>query len=316
MDFKDYYKILGVDKKASAEQIKKSYRSLAQKYHPDKNQGNQAAENKFKEINEAYEVLSDTDKRRKYDNLGSSFTNFRQSGGNTNDFNWAEWFENNEKKKRAGSARSTVNDFFANNDTASDFFEKIFGSGFGSKKKSSPQPVRGEDITTTVELTLEEAYNGVTKKIVTEGQTIELKLKPGIENGQVLKISAKGGLGKNGGANGDLIINISVKSHKRVIRKGSDLYVEITTDLYKAILGGTSKITTFAGTVKLTVPPETQHGKVLVLKGLGMPLYSNPEMHGDLYVTLNVKLPQNLTDRERELFTELKAISQSAHKTI
>lgn len=315
MEFKDYYKTLGVDKKATAEQIKKSYRTLAHKYHPDKNPDNKAAENKFKDISEAYEVLSDPEKRRKFDNLGSSFSNFRQSGGNTEEFNWNEWFDNNERKKRSAGQRSTVNDFFSNNDSASDFFEKIFGGGFGGKKKNSPQPRNGEDITTNIEITLEEAYKGVTRQLTVDNQIIEIKLKPGIDTGQVLKISGKGTQGKNGGANGDLVINVTVKPHKRVERKGNDLYVEITIDLYKAMLGGSSKITTFAGTIKLTIPPETQHGKVLMLKGIGMPKYSKPDEHGDLYVTLNVKLPQNLTPREKELFLELKNLAITTNKT-
>ncbi len=302
MDFKDYYKTLGVDKKATAEQIKKSYRTLAHKYHPDKNPDNKAAENKFKDISEAYEVLSDPEKRRKFDSLGSTFSNFRQSGGNSEEFNWNEWYENNERKKRAGGQRSTVNDFFANNETTSDFFEKIFGGGFGGKKKNSPQARNGEDISANIEITLEEVYKGVTKQI--------------LDTGQVLKISGKGTQGKNGGINGDLVINVSVKPHKRVERKGDDLYVEITIDLYKAMLGGTSKITTFAGTIKLTIPPETQHGKVLMLKGIGMPKYSKPDEHGDLYVTLNVKLPQNLSDREKELFLELKNIASTSNKIV
>ena len=314
MDFKDYYKILEVDKKATADDIKKKYRQLAQKYHPDKNQGNKDAENKFKDLNEAYEVLSDSEKRSKYDSLGSSFTNFRKSGGSTDEFNWSDWMsknQNSQRRKKTSDMFSGINDFFSKNETSSDFFDKIFGGGFGSKQKATKnQAQKGSDYQANVELSLEEAYKGCSKVINIDNQKIEVKFKPGIDNGQSLKISGKGLAGKNGGDRGDLLISVIIKPHKRVERKGDDLYVEISVDLYKAILGGISKITTFAGTVKLNIPPESQHGKVLCLKGLGMPNYTTPDKVGDLYVTLNVKLPQNLSDKERELFTELRDLSK------
>lgn len=314
MDFKDYYKILEVDKSATADEIKKKYRQLAQKYHPDKNQGNPAAENKFKDLNEAYDVLSDAEKRAKYDSLGSSFSKFRNSGGSSADFNWSDWMNKNQssqRRKKTSDMFSGINDFFSKNETSSDFFEKIFGGGFGNKQKSTRnQSAKGSDYQTNVEITLEEAYKGCSKIINIDNQKIEVKFKPGIENGQNLKISGKGLPGKNGGERGDLLIAVNIKPHKRVNRKGDDLYVEITVDLYKAVLGGTSKITTFAGTVKLSIPPESQQGKVLCLKGLGMPNYNTPDKTGDLYVTLNVKLPENLSEKERELFTELKELSK------
>jgi curved DNA-binding protein len=314
MDFKDYYKILEVEKNASAAEIKKKYRQLAQKYHPDKNQGNVNAENKFKDLNEAYEVLGDPEKRAKYDSLGSSFSNFRNSGGDSNDFNWADWMsknQNTQRRKKTSDMFSGINDFFSKNENSSDFFEKIFGSGFANKQKAHKNPPqRGSDYQANVELTLEEAHKGTSRVITIDNQKIEVKFKPGIDNGQTLKISGKGLPGKNGGDRGDLLISVAVKPHKRVERKGDDLFVEITIDLYKAILGGSSKITTFAGTVKLNIPPESQQGKVLCLKGLGMPNYNTPEKVGDLYVTLTVKLPENLSDREKELFTELKDLSK------
>lgn len=314
MDFKDYYKILEVDKKATTDQIKKNFRKFAQKYHPDKNPNDKTAENKFKEINEAYEVLSDPEKRKKYDNLGSSYNNFRESGGNNTDFNWNDWFNQSRQQSNTGNyssksnSRSSVNDFFANNDTASDFFEKIFGGGFTGRKKAAKQPQKGENIIAKIDLTLEEAYKGAAKPISINGKTIEVKFKPGIENNQSLKISNKGMPGKNAGPSGDLIINVEVKPHKRVERKGNDLYTEIDVDLYKAILGGTAKIITFAGTVNLNIPAESQQGKTLMLKGLGMPIYSDTSKKGDLYVKLNVLLPQNLSEKEKELFTELQNI--------
>ncbi len=311
MDFKDYYKLLEVDKKASPEEIKKKFRQLAQKYHPDKNPGNKESESKFKDISEAYEVLSDAEKRKKYDMLGSSFNNFKQTGGRPDDFNWADWFSSNQnaRSKKSSDMYSSINDFFTKNENSSDFFEKIFGTRFNNKRTKKMQPEKGEDVQKSIEITLEEAYKGTLKTVIADNnQKIELKLKPGIEDGQVLKISGQGLPGKNGGVNGDLLITINIKKHKRVTRKGNDLYVEITVDLYKAVLGGVSKITTFGGTVKLNIPPESQHGKVLALKNLGMPSYNNNNEFGTLFVTLNVKLPENLSERERELFRELKSI--------
>ncbi len=322
MEFKDYYKILEVDKKANAEQIKKSFRKLAQKYHPDKNPNDKTAESKFKDINEAYEVLGDPEKRKKYDNLGSSYNNFRQTGGRSADFNWQDWFDKSQQFRTGGSPggfgasssqgrRSSINDFFSNNDSSSDFFEKIFGFASG-KKRATKQSQTGEDITAKVELTIEEAYKGCVKPFLVNGKKIEVKLKPGIDNEQILKITGKGKPGTNGGANGNLIINVSIKPHKRLERKGNDLYTTIDVDLYKAILGGIAKITTFAGTISLNIPPESQQGKTLFLKGLGMPLYTDATKKGDLYITLNVQVPQNLSAREKELFTELQALRQNS----
>lgn len=316
MEFKDYYKILEVDKKATADQIKKSFRKLAQKYHPDKNPNDKTAESKFKDINEAYEVLGDTEKRKKYDNLGSSYNSFRQTGGNSADFNWQDWFDKSQQFRTGASPggfgssagrRSSINDFFSNNDSSSDFFEKIFG--FAGKKRTKTQ--KGEDITAKVELTIEEAYNGCVKPFLINGKKIEVKFKPGIDNEQVLKVTGKGKPGLNGGANGNLLINVSIKPHKRVERKGNDLYISIDVDLYKAVLGGNAKITTFAGTISLNIPAESQQGKTLFLKGLGMPYYSDATKKGDLYITLNVQVPQNLSDREKELFAELQSIRQN-----
>lgn len=314
MEYKDYYKILEVDKKATGDQIKKNFRKLAQKYHPDKNPNDKTAENKFKDINEAYEVLGDTDKRKKYDTLGSSYSNFRQSGGNSSDFNWNDWFSQNRQADPSGAysqnRRSNINDFFTNNDSGSDFFEKIFGFGGNKRKTTTKQPVRGEDVNAKVEITLEEAFKGVAKPLNVNGKNIEVKFKPGIENNQSLKISSKGKPGKNGASAGDLIITVEIKPHKRVERKGNDLYTTIDIDLYKAVLGGNAKIVTFAGTINLNIPAETQQGKTLMLKGLGMPSYSDNAKKGDLYITLNILMPQQLSEREKELFTELQKIAK------
>jgi curved DNA-binding protein len=322
MDFKDYYKILGVEKSATAEEIKKAYRKLAIKFHPDTHQGDKASEDKFKNINEAYEVLGDADKRKKYDSLGSSYNRYQQTGGNPDEFNWSEW-AGSSGRGRSSDSYSNIGDIFSGGGM-SEFFEKIFGGSFGQSSKSTRQrTARGgsrnnpmyetavsppEDVNTSLEITLEEAYKGVHKLISINGNKIDLNIKPGIKDGQVLKIPGKGKSDHNGRSAGDLLIKVLVKPHKHVKRQEDDLYVDVTIDLYRAILGGTSNLQTFGGKIKLVVPPESQPGKVLILKGQGMPKYTDPTKYGDLYITLNVKLPENISDEEKELFKKLESL--------
>jgi len=306
MEYKDYYKILGVSKTATIDEIKKAYRQLALKYHPDTNPNNKAAEDKFKEINEAYEVLGDTEKRKKYDNLGSSWNRFRQTGANAEDFDWSQWTSRRQQGRRKTSDTfSNIGDIFGQG--ASDFFENIFG-GFTKKTGFQQPPKRGEDVETELEISLEEAFRGTQKQFIVENQKIELNIKPGINDGQVLKISGKGKPGKTGGSNGDILIKIKITPHKRVQREGNDLHLEVTIDLYKAILGGQSTLKTFGDSVKLVIPPESQPGSVLKIKGQGMPIYSNPTQRGDLYIKLSIKIPKNLTPKEIELFKELESL--------
>lgn len=312
MEFKDYYKILGVDKNATLEEIKSQYRKLALQYHPDTNPGNKDAEEKFKEINEAYSVLSDPEKRKKYDSLQQSYSNFRQTGGRSEDFNWEDWFatRRSSAKKRASDVFSNLSDIFSRGGGVSDFFEKIFGEDFiSSKKKQQSYAERGADIQTEVDLKLEEAFHGCKKILNVNNQKIEVNFKPGVADQQLLKISGKGMPGKGGAPNGDLIIKVNILPHKKLTRTGNDLYTELDIDLYLAILGGTTTIKTFNEIIKVTIPPETQPGKILKLKGQGMPIY-NSTGRGDLYIKLNVKLPKNLTPEEIELFKKLKELRE------
>lgn len=304
MEFKNYYQILGVGKNASLEEIKKAYRNLARKYHPDANPNNKQAEEKFKEINEAYEVLSDPEKRSKYDNLGSSWNNFRQSGGQQEDFNWNDWFSSQQGRRTSKRGFSNFQEFSGRG--FSDFFEKIFG-GFGNFRTNVKQESQVITPHYELEISLEEAFHGCSRILVVEGKKIELKIRAGIRDGQILKIPGKT---INNNEIEDLLIKIKITPHKKVTRKGNDLYVEVPVDLYKAILGGTSKLQTFGGTISFNIPPETQPGKILKLKGQGMPDYNNPQIRGDLYVTLQVKLPKNLSPREKELFTELSKLNK------
>lgn len=321
MDFKDYYKILGVEKTASDEDIKKAYRKLAHKYHPDTNKTGTNTEDKFKELSEAYEVLKDPEKRKKYDNLGSSFNRYRQQGGSSDDFSWSDWYERSggSQQRSKRDNYQTVGDFFNSGGGLSDFFERIFGgmsgqkSGFNQSRGFNLTAQNGEDISSEVEITLEEAFSGTSRFLqINDGKKLEVKFKPGIVDGQILKISKKGGAGKHGGENGDLIITIKVLPNAKVERKGNDLYADANIDLYTMILGGTSKISTFGGTLKINIPETSPLGKVLKLKGQGMPKYgSSSDERGDLYIKLLPKLPKSLSEEEKELFAKLKSMKSS-----
>jgi len=317
VEFKDYYKILGVPKSATADDIKKAYRKLAQKYHPDKNPGNPDAEAKFKDINEAYEVLGDVDNRKKYADLGSTYQRYKKTGGNSDQFNWSEWANqaNQGNQRRRTTNTGSMNDYFSSSDggSVSDFFEKIFGgrSTMGNQKR---QPVKGEDFSTLIEITLEEAFKGAARHIGVGSETIKLKIKPGVEDGQLLKITGKGATGKGGGPNGDLLITIKILSNDNVIRTGDNLQLEIKVDLYKALLGGEATLSFFGGNLKVKIPPESQNGKILMLKKQGMPKYSSPSDRGDLFVKLNVILPEKLTHQEIELLKDLQDIRDKQGK--
>ena len=320
MEFKDYYKILGVPKSATADEIKKAYRKLAQKYHPDKNPGKPEAEAKFKDINEAYEVLGDEDNRKKYSELGSTYQRYKKTGGAADGFNWSDWATQANQRNQGNQSRRTsntgnMNDYFSATDSGgvSDFFEKIFGgrNPMGNQKKAL---IKGEDLSTLIEISLEEAFKGAARHIGVGSETIELKIKPGVEDGQSLKITGKGANGKFGGPNGDLLITINILQNQDVKRTGDDLYLELKVDLYKAILGGDATLSFFGGNLKVKIPSESQNGKTLMLKKQGMPKYSSPTERGDLYVKLHVILPEKLTRQEIELFKDLQDIREKQVK--
>lgn len=303
MDYKDYYKILGVPKNASQEEIKKAYRKLAVKYHPDKNQGNREAEERFKEVNEANEVLGDPEKRRKYDELGENWRHFQQSGApHGGGFDWSQW-----QQQPGGGAYSRGDEFFEGD--FSDFFNTIFGGGAG---RAGRRAGKGQDYRGDIDLTLEEAYHGTTRVLQLNGQKIRIRTKPGSAEGQTLRIGGKGAPGIGGGPAGDLYIHIHVLPNSRYTREGNDLVQRIHIDLYTAILGGKVEVPTLAGMLSINVPAGTQPGKRLRLKGKGMPLYGTKSSHGDMFVEIQVDIPIELSAREKELFEELRL----ARKTV
>lgn len=305
MDFKDYYAILGVAKNATQEEIRKQYRKLAVKYHPDKNQGNRQAEEKFKDLGEAYEVLGDAEKRKKYDTLGSNWKQYEQTAGNGADFSqWARQRGGNRNYQTDAAGGFGGTDF-------SDFFNSFFGGGFGGfgqGRRSSRQqeaPRKGQDYETTVEVTLEEAYHGARRLITLDRDKISVTIPAGVSNGQTLRVRGKGATGRQGGESGDLYLHMTIPPDSRFERRGDDLYMDLHVPLYKAVLGGEIQVPALKGGVTMKIPAETQNGKVLRMKGLGMPVYRKKGVNGDLYLKVKIELPVNLTKEELALFGQL-----------
>lgn len=298
MDFVDYYKILGIDKSASPKDVKNAYRKLARKYHPDLNPNNQDAKSNFQQINEANEVLSDPEKRKKYDQYGK-------------DWQHAEEFEKQKQQQsQSQSYGPQAGGGFSGGQSAgdfSDFFESMFGGGGGRAGRSARQPkYRGEDYTTEIHLELIDAYKTHKQTLNVNGNNIRITIPAGVENGQIIKISGHGGAGTNGGPNGDLYITFSVANHSSIKRLGNNLFETVDLDIYTAALGGEITIDTLDGKVKLKVKPETQNGTKVNLKGKGFPVYKNDGQFGDLQVTYSIKIPTNLTDKQKALFEELR----------
>lgn len=295
MPFVDYYQILGLEKTASEKDIKNAYRKLARKYHPDLNPNDKEAQKKFQELNEANEVLSDPDKRKKYDQYGQD---------------WQHGEEYEKARQSRGRSQSTGGQWGTGDDGGgfSDFFESMFGSGsgFGGRQTGSREVrFKGQDYQAEVHMTLLEAYETRKQTLTVNGKNIRITIPAGIENGQTIKIAGHGGPGSNGGPNGDLFITFTVANDEKFRRSGNDIHVKSDLDLYTAVLGGELVIDTLNGKVKLPVKPETQNGTVVRLKGKGFPVYKSEGQFGDLYVTFHIKIPTNLTDRQKELFTEL-----------
>jgi len=309
MEYKDYYKILGVDRKASQDEIKKVYRKLALKYHPDRNPDNKDAEEKFKEINEAYQVLNDPEKRARYDKLGSSYTQWQQQGA-PGDFNWEDFFGGG----RAPRGRTRVHvegmdDIFgggAGMGGFSEFFEAMFGMGGGGRSRGAGSPFqqqasrspRAQRYEQPVNITLEEAYQGTVRTLESNGKRVQVKIPAGSKNGTKIRLKGKA---PNGG---DLYLKVQVQKHPRFERKGNNLHTETSIDVFTAILGGEAKIKTLEKTVSLTIPPGTQPGQVFRLSGRGMPKLKSPNSKGNLLVRVNVNIPKTLTDSQKELLKE------------
>ncbi|MBS0031277.1 DnaJ C-terminal domain-containing protein [Chitinophaga sp. 22321] len=310
MDVKDYYKVLGVEKTATAEQIKKAYRKLAVKYHPDKNPGDKVAEDKFKEINEAYEVLSDAEKRKKYDQFGENYKHYEQHGGRPEDFDWSQFGGGRGRGRTYSYGGGSAEDMFGG-EGFSDFFEQLFGSRFsGSGRRQQQAPGKGQDVQASMQVSLEDAYAGATRQVEVNGSKLNIKLKPGLYEGQVIRLKGKGNPGRRGGENGDMLITIQLAPHPQYELKGLDIYMELALPLYTAVLGGKVNIVTPGATLNMNIPAGTDSGKAFRLKGKGMPAYNNSGTAGDLYIKAMIHIPKDLSEKEKELFQQLAQLNE------
>ncbi len=314
MQYKDYYKILGVSKSASTDEIKKAYRKLALKYHPDKNPGNRNAEEKFKEISEAWEVLRDPEKRKKYDKLGADWRHYEKAGaGQAGGFDWSHFGgAGGGRTYRFETGYEDMGDVFFGGGDFSDFFKAFFGDMGGATRRKSraSSGVRGKDLRAEMELTLSEAYHGTSRVLNVDGEKLRVRTKPGAYDGQELRIRGKGDATVSGGPRGDIYIKIRIKPDPNYRVQGKNLVTEVPVDIYTAILGGKIQVETPAGKVSVTVPKGSQPGSVLRLKGRGLP-GNGGGAPGDLMVRIRVLLPENPGDEEIRLFKKLRDIRQS-----
>lgn len=320
MEYKDYYNILGVSRDASKEEIKKKYRKLAAKYHPDKNPDDESAEKKFKEVGEAYEVLSDPEKRKLYDQVGADWKRYQQAGASADDFNWGQY------ANRGGGQRVNINmeDIFGGRQSGgggspfSSFFETLFGGGdpFGGQQYQSRQyrsdartaSRKGRDSEAEVRVSLSDILKETEKHLRINGERVKVKIPAGIESGKKLKLKGKGQASPTGGPKGDLYLKIKVQVPEGFERRGNDIYQKFPIHLYNAVLGGSETAETLNGKVKLNVPAETPNGKVFRLAGRGLPDFKNRNKRGDYFLKTEIKIPKNLNKKEKKLFEELKAI--------
>lgn len=307
MEYKDYYAILGVPRDADEKDIKKAYRRLAREYHPDMNPNNPRAEEKFKELNEAYEVLSDAEKRQRYDRFGKDWQQWAQTGRRPEDFDWSQWtqgYPGGSGGVRYGTVED-LQDLFggAKDSPFSDFFDLLFGGGMGRRSTVQSPPRQPRPYEQPVEITLAEAYQGATRVLQIEGRRLEVRIPPGADNGTRVRIpGAAAGVG-----GGDLHLLVSVQPDSRFERTGDDLHTEAPVDLYTALLGGEISVRTPDGrSVMLRIPPGTQNGQTFRLRGRGMPRLNDPSARGDLYVKVQVQLPTQLSENEKRLFQQLR----------
>ena len=310
MQFKDYYKILEVDSNATAEQIKKSYRRLAMTYHPDRNPGNKSAEDMFKDINEAYDVLSNPEKRKKFDIM-------RDGKNNTTDFytkNSSSYYNKyssgstSSSSKSANKAKKDADDF----DLDLEYFKKKTSeySDFFNNFFRNSTLFKGDDFTGSINITLQEAYTGSKRIIEILGQKLRISIQPGIADDQLLKIPEQGYPGIAGGKKGDLYVRVKIDKDNFFTRRGDELFTEIYVDIFKVILGGEILLRTLSGDIKITIPQGIEYGKQLRVKGKGMPVYNVPGMFGDLFVKVKYFIPKNMTPEQIDLIKQAAEIKK------
>jgi curved DNA-binding protein len=317
MEYKDYYQVLGVSRDAKEKKIRSAFHKLARECHPDVNPGDPDCEERFKEINEAYEVLSDPEKRAKYDQLGVEWQRYQQTGGQPGGFNWGRWTTGapgeGQRVHVQYGAPEDLEGIFGGGGAFSDFFASIFGGMGGAHPGGAregyvyqPRPRRGRDYEQEVEITQREAYQGTTRILQKGGRRLEVTIPPGAKTGTRVRMSGEGGQGATSGESGDLYLRVRVQTDPVFEREGDDLRASVPVDLYTAVLGGEVRVPTLNGSVMLTIPEGTQNGRVFRLRSKGMPRLKDPKQHGDLYARVDVQLPTDLTPRQRELFEELR----------
>ena len=301
MDFKDYYEILSVPPDAEKKVIKQTYRELAKKYHPDVNPGNKEAEEKFKTINEAYQVLSDAEKRKKYDELRAQYQRWQQTGGRQQDFDWQNWSAQPGQGVHVQYASpEDLEDLFGSASPYSDFFNNIFGQvrGRGRRTGTAPRPRRGRNVEYELDLTLEEAYHGTDRLLEIDGHRIQAIIPPGVRTGSRVRLSGQGEPGYNSGSAGDLYLIVHILPDETFEREGDDLHVEVPVDIFTAVAGGETRIPTLDKPLILKIPPRTNARRSFRLRGKGMPHLGDPKTHGDLFALVRLVLPEPLTDKE------------------
>lgn len=299
MASKDFYKILGIAKNASSEDIKKAYRKMALQYHPDKNKGDKIAEEKFKAVNEANSVLIDPEKRKLYDQYGDQWEQVQQGGQ-----------AGNQQGGQAGRQRTRPQQppfaFDASDFENDERFEDLFSQFFGGQARGrTPRTRNGANMEAEVEISLEDAFSGMSRMLSLGTEQYRLTLKKGVREGQQFRLRGKGQPGQNGGKAGDLLLNIRIAPHPRYARTGNDLRCKQSVDLVTAVLGGKARVQTMHGEKIMTLLPGTQYGSTVRMRGLGMPVYDVPGTFGDLYVEILVEIPRELSEKERELFGQL-----------
>jgi curved DNA-binding protein len=336
MDFKDYYSTLGVAKTANAKELKQAFRKLARKYHPDVNPNDKAAEAKFKEINEAYEVLGDPEKRKKYDELGANWRAYEQAGAGAQGFDPSQFGGWNVHFGGGGGAGSgaqggyrtmtedEMREMFGDQNPFSDFFNTFFGGAMGGDDEGrrggrgrTRGPRKGRDMEQELELPLEDTYTGTMRRFSIKhdghARTVDVRIPAGVGDGSRVRVAGEGEQGSNGGQSGDLYLRIRQTPHSRFERKGRDLYMRVSIPLTTAVLGGEAEVQTLSGkSLRLKIPPTTQIGQTFRLKGHGMPVTGKPDEHGDLYATVDVQLPRELTAEQRKHFEALKNLDKAS----
>ncbi|TYP92118.1 curved DNA-binding protein [Fodinibius salinus] len=331
MEYKNYYDILGVGKNASQDEIKKAYRKKAAKYHPDKNPDDPSAEEKFKEVGEAYEVLKDPEKRELYNKVGKDWKKYQRAGGNAQDFNWSDYTQQGQSRGRRQQRQTNfdINDLFnggaqqgrartGQGGSFSSFFETIFGGGGGgnpfeqargqrtrTQQRRTQNKNTKKNITANVTISLQEAYNGTSRTVRIGNEKMKVEIPAGIRDGQKLKLKGKGSTKVRGGQRGDLVLKVNIDMPEGYKRKGKNLYYDHPVDLYTAVLGGKTIVNTLGGKAKITIPAGTSGGSTFRLNGMGMPAFKNSSTKGDFFARIQIQVPETLSDEEKELFKKL-----------